>query len=73
MGAKAPDSNSVIFLRNINNDMKARFKAWCSLRGKSMTQVLTHFMEKVLEKEERKDSAQPESKVSKKSSISFGK
>jgi hypothetical protein len=35
---------AVIFMRGLNHDLKAQFKAWCSRRGKSMTSVFTEFM-----------------------------
>jgi hypothetical protein len=35
---------AVIFLRGLDHDLKAHFKAWCSRRGKSMTQVIVDFM-----------------------------
>lgn len=46
MGAQTVDSNAVIFLRGLNNDLKAKFKSYCAMRGKTMTEVLEQFMEK---------------------------
>ena len=45
MGQEADElDNGVIFLRGIDKDLKRKFKAWCCLQNKSMTEVLTDFM-----------------------------
>jgi hypothetical protein len=44
----AKREDSVIFLRGIDADIKARFKAWCARRDRTMTEMFNEFMKKTV-------------------------
>jgi len=42
---------SVLYIRDLPTDVKAQFKAHCAARGKTMREVIIHFMKDKIRKE----------------------
>ena len=45
--------NSVLYLRNVNEQLKREFKAFCVLRGKTITEEIQRLMREELERRKK--------------------
>lgn len=48
---KQPTREGVLYIRSIPRDVKDQFKAWCVLRGVSMTEQIEQLMRDTIKKE----------------------
>lgn len=47
-------ANTVLFIRDVPKDIKAKFKAACAREGKTMTEKVLEFMETTARKDQQK-------------------